>query len=150
MKETLRTAIAADSPGRELKEEVLARLKASGLDVTDISQCEEPYYLAAERVCQAVLEGEYDRGVLVSATGQDMNILANKFDGIRSALCFNSYTARLSRIDTRANILCLGAYGSAPEEAARTAEVFLTTRYYGNNQAGLKEIQRFDHENRKK
>ena len=140
----LKVFIASDGQGTELKENVYKALKETGSDITDVSAEKESGSETARRVCTAIQKGDCDRGILVSAAGQDMNIAANKMKGIRSAICFDSYTARLSRVDTKTNVLCLSSYGSGAQDAITVAKVFLTTAYYGNNKAGLLEFERFE------
>ena len=61
----------------------------------------------AAAVAEAVAEGRADRGILICGTGIGMCVAANKFKGIRAALCYNEVAAELSRRHNNANILCL-------------------------------------------
>jgi ribose 5-phosphate isomerase B len=56
-----------------------------------------------------VSRGEFGFGVLVCGTGIGLSIAANKFPGVRAALCLNEFMARAARGHNNANVLCLGA-----------------------------------------
>nr|AEW46848.1 ribose 5-phosphate isomerase B [Leishmania donovani] len=89
------------------------------------SSVDYPDYAA--QVCEAILKGEADTGILVCGTGIGMSIAANKFRGIRAALCYDHVTARLSRQHNNAHILCIGVRTSGPEIIRDIIETFLTT-----------------------
>ncbi|MDH5526363.1 MAG: ribose 5-phosphate isomerase B [Nitrospirota bacterium] len=59
-------------------------------------------------VAGGVSRGEAARGILICGTGIGMSIIANKFNGVRAALCHNDMTARMSREHNDANILVIG------------------------------------------
>jgi len=63
----------------------------------------------AIRVASAVSKGDYDRGILICATGIGMSIVANRFIGVRAALCNDLFSATLSRQHNDANILVMGS-----------------------------------------
>ena len=62
----------------------------------------------AAKVCQSVLENEGSKGILICGSGIGMSMAANKFDGIRAALCHNEYSAKMAREHNDANVICLG------------------------------------------
>lgn len=76
-------------------------------------QGEKPYCVdypdVAAAVAQAVSEGVVEKGVLICGTGIGMCITANKFRGVRAAVCYNEVAAELSRLHNDANILCISA-----------------------------------------
>ena len=105
--------MGADSAGFELKEHIKAKLIADGYDVTDHGayNSESSHYpvfasLVSESV-QKDLDGSY--GILICGTGIGMSMCANKHNGIRAALCSDTFSARMTRIHNNANLLCLGA-----------------------------------------
>ena len=105
--------IGADSAGYELKGKLIAHLTELGYDVTDCgcdstASCHYPEF--ASKVCKSVQEcpdGYF--GILVCGTGIGMSMCANKYKGIRAALCTDTYSARLTRQHNNANVICLGA-----------------------------------------
>lgn len=143
-----RIIIGCDTSGFPLKKAVVEALTADGYEVKDVG-CyneDEGYYLdAAEPVCKAVQSGEYDKGILVCGTGQGMNISANKFTGIRSALCYDLFTAKMSRADSDANVLCTGAWVVEPEKGVKMVRVWLSSDYYDpNNAYGINRMKEFE------
>jgi len=104
-------AIANDHGGYELKTKILSFLKEEGVEVIDLG-CDStdivryPYYAA--KVCKAILEGKADRGILICSTGIGMSIVANKYRGIRAALCDSSYQGEMTARHNKSNVLCLG------------------------------------------
>lgn len=103
--------IGNDHAGYEAKLQVLKILEARGISYTDLGTdstdiVRYPYYAA--RIDQAVLEGAADAGIAVCGTGIGISIAANKFKGIRAALCNDKTTARLARDNYDANVLCIG------------------------------------------
>lgn len=105
--------IGADSAGYGLKEEIKGHLASLGYEVCDCgpdsdASCHYPIY--ASKVCEEVLgdlEGNF--GILICGTGIGMSMCANKYNGIRAALCSDTFSARMTRIHNNANVLCLGA-----------------------------------------
>ncbi len=106
--------IGADSAGYEYKEELKAYLAEKGYTVLDMgadhgrSGTHYPEYaVKVARGVQADLEGAF--GILVCGTGIGMSMVANKFRGIRAAVCGDTFSARMTRMHNDANVLCMGA-----------------------------------------
>lgn len=105
--------IGADSAGYTLKEEIKAYLIGKGYDVTDCGtnsseSCHYPIF--ANAVCEKLkedLEGSF--GILICGTGIGMSMCANKHNGVRAALCSDTFSARMTRQHNDANLLCMGA-----------------------------------------
>ena len=127
--------IGADHGGFELKEECKASLEKAGeYTVTDrgvFSPQSSDYPNIAHKVAQAVSKGEYDRGVLICGSGIGMSIVANRYKGVRAALCHNLYMARMSRLHNNANILAMGARVLGVGLALEILELFLRTGFEG-------------------
>lgn len=139
-----RVVIGCDARGSRLAHLLLNSLQAEGVECTLAEPASGHYLEATTEVCRALRGGDAERGIVVSATGQDANIVANKHKGLRSAICFNPFSARLSRVDTRTNVLCLSSMGLDDASALAVATTWLTTSYYGNNVQGLADIASFD------
>ena len=106
-----RIAIGSDHGGWELKEHLKDFLRAQGFHVEDFglpTPERTDYPAIGIRVARSVSEGSIGRGILICGTGIGMSIIANKFPGVRAALCHDIYTARMSREHNNANILVLG------------------------------------------
>lgn len=144
----MRVIIGCDTSGYYLKERIIEELVTEGYEIKDVGcdNASEGYYLdAVEPVCMGVQSGAYERGILVCGTGQGMNISANKFSGIRSAICYNLFTAKMSRADSDANVLCTGAWVVNPAEGAEIVKVWLSSDYYEpNNAYGIQRLKEFE------
>ncbi len=103
--------IASDHAGIDVKKYVKELFEAMGHEVIDLgpnttNRVDYPDF--AEKVCVSVLSNEGSKGVLICGSGIGMSMAANKFDGIRAALCHNEYSAKMAREHNDANIICLG------------------------------------------
>lgn len=96
----------------------------------------------AAPVCKLVLDKKVELGVLICGTGNGMAISANKFRGIRAALCWNEEIARLARLHNDANILVLPARFLSEKEADRIFNVFMITNFEGGRH--IPRIQKLD------
>lgn len=130
----MRIAIGADHGGYQLKEEVISLLTELGYGVDDqgsFSEDSVDYPIFAERVCERILEGKADAGILICGTGIGMSIAANRHRKIRAALCHDDYTARMSREHNNANVLCLGARVTGVGVVTEIVRTWLKTEFAG-------------------
>ena len=103
--------IATDHAAFCIKEDVKKILTDLGNEVIDLGPSDETrvdYPDFAHKLCKKVLEDEGSFGVLICGTGIGMSLAANKHQGIRAALCHDSYTAQMARNHNDANVLCFG------------------------------------------
>ena len=108
----MRIALAADHAGYLLKDELKPRLSAQGHDVLDLgtdSPAPVDYPDSAEAVANAIRDGRAERGIIVCGSGAGVSIAANKFPGIRAAVCHDCYTAHQAVEHDDMNVLCIGA-----------------------------------------
>ncbi len=122
--------IGSDHAGFYLKEE----LKISFAGMTDVgTYSEEPvdYPDFAARVARAISSGEFKRGILICGSGVGMSIVANKFPGVRAALCTDADTARLSRMHNDSNVLVLAGRRTQAETAVEIVDIWLDTAFEG-------------------
>lgn len=127
-------AIGADHGGYYLKEEIMKHLEKRGVSFKDFGSFSDEaidYPTIAAPVAKAVSEGEYERAILVCGTGIGMSIAANKFKGIRAAVCGDTFSARFTRLHNDANILCLGARVTGGGLALDIVDLFLDTPFEG-------------------
>jgi ribose 5-phosphate isomerase B len=141
----MKLAAASDHAGFELKEELKASLESEGHTVEDFgcheaTSCDYPDY--AQKLCEAILSGTCERGVLICGTGLGMSYAANRHRGIRAALCMNTEMARLSRSHNDANVLVLGARLIEPSVARDMLRVWIDTPFEGGRH--LRRIQKLD------
>ena len=130
--------IGADSAGFPLKEELKKHLAELGYEVTDCgtdstASCHYPIFAAA--VCRNVLNDKGSLGILICGTGIGMSMCANKFKGIRAAVCSDTYSARLTRQHNDANVLCMGARVIGSCLAQDILDSFLGAEFLGERHA---------------
>ena len=126
--------IAADHGGYPLKEAIKRHLTEMGLIVTDIGTDDDhavDYPDFGSKAASAVSDGLFPRGILICGSGVGMSIVANRFPGVRAALCLDEESARLSRMHNDANILVLAGRKTDPETAFRIIRTWLTTPFEG-------------------
>ena len=140
-------AIACDHGGTLLKQQLMEQLHGMpGLEVLDlgvdgVESVDYPDY--AKQLCTAVLAGQAERGILVCGTGLGMSMAANRYPGIRAALCHDELTARLSRQHNNANVLVLGGRVTGSAVAAAMLEVWLQEPFAGGRHQ--RRIDLLDH-----
>lgn len=126
--------IASDHGGLELKESVKAYLEKRGIEVRDLGtdngdSVDYPDF--GERVGKAISTGEAEKGILICGTGIGMSIVANKFPGVRAALIWDDFTARMSKEHNNANIIVMGGRMLTAENANEMVGVWLDAHFEG-------------------
>ena len=132
----MRIAIAADHAGYEMKRDLASALRSKGHDVLDLgthSTVAVDYPDCAESVAVALRDGQAERGVIVCGSGAGVSIAANKFPGLRAAVCHDCYTARQAVEHDDMNVLCLGARVIGPALAGDLLEAFLGAAFSGED-----------------
>lgn len=126
-------AIGTDHGGFALKERVVRVIAALGHEVHDCGAMtldpgdDFPDY--AERVANALRGGRAERGILLCGSGVGISVAANKFPGVRAAICHDTYAARQGVEDDAMNVLCLGGRVIGPELAAELVTAFLGAQF---------------------
>ena len=126
--------IASDHGGLELKQAVVAHLRANGVDIEDLgvddtTSVDYPDYAAL--VAGPISSGSAEIGILICGTGIGMSIAANKFPGVRAALAHDLVTAQMAREHNNANILVLGGRVLEPELACQMVDIWLNSKFEG-------------------
>ena len=133
----MRIAFAADHAGAALKDDLLRRLEASGLEHEGVdlggdgSNPLDDYPDFASLIGYAVRDGDVDRGVLICGSGVGASVAANKIRGIRSAVCHDTYSAHQGVEHDDMNILTLGSRVIGAEPAWECVVAFLGARFSG-------------------
>ncbi|MDU2063814.1 MAG: ribose 5-phosphate isomerase B [Sporomusaceae bacterium] len=130
----MKIAIGSDHGGLRLKEELKARLEERQIEFHDFGAYTEEsvdYPDYAKAVAEAVVAGDYERGILICGTGIGISIAANKVKGIRAALCCDVFSAKMSREHNDANILALGERVTGPGLACMILDTWLDTPFAG-------------------
>jgi ribose 5-phosphate isomerase B len=128
-------AIGCDHAGHGLKREILKllhELRVGALDFGCASPDESVHYpLYGKKVVQAVLARPHSRGILICGTGLGMSIMANRFPGIRAALCHDIFSAMMSRRHNDANLLVMGGRVIGADLGKEIVRTWLGTPFDG-------------------
>ena len=128
----MKLAIAGDSAGEGLAKILADHLKSTH-EVSEISRTEagpDTFYAnLSDRVANEVLQGKYDRAILVCGTGIGVCIAANKVPGIRAALTHDTYSAERAALSNNAQIITMGARVIGSELAKAIADAFLAQTF---------------------
>lgn len=139
----MKLVIGSDHGGFSLKENLVSVLKEAGHDVADLgthSEAPVDYPDFAILVAAAVAGKEAERGIIVDGAGIGSSIVANKFPGVRAALCNDLYAARNCREHNDANVLTLGARVVGVGLAQEILKVFLSTTFASRHQPRIDKI----------
>ena len=127
-------ALGCDQAGYGLMQEVKKHLDERGLKYVDCGTYSEDsvdYPVYSKKVVKEILEGRCDRGILIGGTGIGISITANRYKGIRAALCGDCFSAEATRLHNDANILAMGARVVGPGLALKIVDTFLDTPFSG-------------------
>ena len=130
----MRAAIGCDHAGIGLKNEILPILEELAIEWKNFGTDSEEsvdYPDFGERVAEEISKGNFDRGILICGTGIGMSIVANKFPGIRAALCNDAYSAKMSRLHNDANVLILPGRVIDNEVAKIIVKIWFSTPFEG-------------------
>ncbi|MCR5262717.1 MAG: ribose 5-phosphate isomerase B [Clostridiales bacterium] len=131
-------AVGCDHGGYELKLEIIRHLEERGIKYRDFG-CDSTesvnYPIYAHAVCEAIQKEECACGILCCGTGIGMSMAANKHDGIRAAVCTDTFSARMTRLHNDCNCLCLGGRVLGFGLALDIVDLFLDTGFMGGRHA---------------
>ena len=137
-------ALGCDQGGYVLKEFIKIKLAESGYSVRDFGTYTADsvdYPDFAHPVASAVNNGQFPMAILICGSGNGVCMTANKYAGIRAALCWNTELAHLARLHNDANIICLPGRFISEKEALSAVMSFLTTEFEGGrHQARIEKI----------
>lgn len=128
----MKLAIGADHAGFPLKGPVVELLRSWGHTVNDLgtySAAPVDFPDIAKTVCDEVLAGRAQRGIMVCGTGVGASIAANKIRNIRAALCHDTFCAHQCVEHDNVNVLCMGAWIVGPKLAEEILTAFLHAKF---------------------
>ncbi|MDD5432689.1 MAG: ribose 5-phosphate isomerase B [Candidatus Omnitrophica bacterium] len=140
--------IASDHAGFGLKEKIRLYLEKKGFKAKDLGtysedRCDYPEF--ACNLAKAISEKKFKRGILICKSGIGNSIVANRFPGVRAALCYNKLSAQLSREHNDSNVLVLGAGFTSVEMAKKIVEVWLASKFQGGrHKRRLNQIKKIE------
>lgn len=134
----MKIGLGADHGGFRLKDEIKKHLQKKGYDTVDYGtnsseSVDYPDY--AQKVAEALLKGEVERGILVCGTGIGICIAANKVEGIRCASVSDTFSAKMSRAHNNCQMIALGERTIGVSLALELVEAFLSTEFEGERHA---------------
>lgn len=144
----MKIAIGSDHAGFRMKEYIKSVLHSQGFVFQDFGTYDEnsaDYPDIASPLAKSVESAVYPFGILICGSGNGMAITANKYSGIRAALCWNEEISSLARKHNDANIICLPARFIPFEEGADICRIFLSTGFEGGrHQARIDKISKIN------
>ena len=134
----MKIAITSDHGGNQLRKEIVQLLSERGLEYEDFGpktdeSVDYPDY--ASTVCEGVVGGRFDRGILICGTGIGMSIAANKIKGIRCALVHDVFSAKATRGHNDTNVLAMGERVIGAGLAREIVSAWLDTSFEGGRHA---------------
>jgi ribose 5-phosphate isomerase B len=147
--------IGCDNAAVQMKNMLIKFLESKGVTVENLGcdSADDPtnYPSIAKRVCNAIINSGFSKkGLLVCGTGIGMCISANKFKGIRAAVCHDNFSCERSVLSNNANVLCMGERVIGHELAKKIAGEWITLSFKdGSSTPKVKEILAIEEENLK-
>ena len=126
--------LGADHAGYRLKEFLKKHFDNKGIKYRDLGTHSEEsvdYPSYAFKVGKAVASEKNAKGILICGTGTGMVMAANRIKGIRAAVAYDAYSAKMARHDNDANVLCLRGRKINMKEQARIADIWLKSKFSG-------------------
>ena len=128
----MKIAIGCDHGGINLKPVLVKYLQEKNLEFVDFGTYtteSTDYNIYAEKVANAVANGECDKGIIICGTGIGVSIVANKVKGVRCAHCHDVFSAKMTRLHNDANVLAFGERVIGPGLMVEIVDAFLTTDF---------------------
>lgn len=126
-------ALTADHRGLELKERLKVIVAEWGHEVLDLGahtyDADDDYPDFAVRIAKAIQAGDAERGIAVCGSGVGLSVAANRFAGVRAAVCHDAYSAGQGVEHDDMNVLCLGAMIVGQELATVLTKTFLAAQF---------------------
>ncbi len=132
-------AVGGDHAGFDYKDQLFDFLKDQGCAIKDCgtySADSVDYPDFAHPVANAVESGEVSWGLLLCGSANGVAITANKHQGIRAGLAWNTEVAKLVRQHNDANVICLPVRFISLDEAKACLQTFIDTEFGGGRHAG--------------
>lgn len=145
-------ALGCDHGGYDLMQEVIAYLDSKGIAYKNFgcysSKESVDYPEYGRAVAKSILDGECEKGILICGTGIGISIAANRYKGIRAALCSDCFSAEATRLHNDANILAMGGRVLGPGLAVKIVDTFLNTEFSGDERHArrISKIEEYERE----
>lgn len=145
----MKIAFGSDPNAAGLKNILMEYTQSLGHEVTDLGSDDVIYANVGFAVAEAVVAGEYDRGVVICGTGIGISISANKVKGAHCALVTNAYQAERAQLSNNANLIALGSQVTGSELAKLLVRTYLANQFDPNSRSKPKVDRICDYEDSK-
>jgi ribose 5-phosphate isomerase B len=140
--------VSSDHAGYEMKELVKEYLIGRGVSVEDVSSEKldplDDYPVSAFKLAQKISNKEFGKGILLCGSGIGASIAANRYRGVRAALCTSVELARLSRLHNDANVLVIGGRTTSLETVKEMIDTWLSQQFEGGrHQRRIDQLNQF-------
>lgn len=141
----MKIAVASDHAGFRFKSLIAAHLRQAGHEVVDFGTASTEAVDYADFVrpaAAAVAGGQCELGVVIGGSGNGEAMAANRYPGVRCAVCWNEESARLARAHNDANMIALGERMMSHDLALRIVDLWLATEFEGGRH--VERIRKID------
>ncbi len=143
----MRVAIGVDHRGFAVKDDLIDLLAAAGHEVLDLGtdsdeSVDYPNFAAA--VGRAIVDGQATRGIVVCGSGVGACVAANKIDGVRAAICHDTYSAHQGVEHDNMNLLCLGSDIVGLSLIAEVVRVFLGATFADSEERYVRRLRKVE------
>lgn len=130
----MKLAIGGDHAGFQLKSKFIQEIEKLGHEIKDFGpysedSCDYPDF--AHPVAKGVQDKTFDLGILICGSGNGVNMVANKYSDVRSALCWEPELAKMAKEHNNSNILAIPARYISEEKALEILKMYLSTPFEG-------------------
>lgn len=146
----MKIGLASDHGGVRLKKKIMDHLSGKGYEVSDYGTTSTESVDYPDHIklpCLDLVNGKIEKAIVVCGSGVGASITANKIRGIRCALCFDLYTAEMSRLHNDSNVLALGERNVDGTLALNIVDRWLETEFEGGRHIKrLEKIKKIEDE----
>ena len=130
----MKIAIASDHGGFEAKDALIKHFADKNINLINLGtdstdSVDYPDY--ADKMAEYILNEKADLGILICGTGVGISIAANRHKGIRAALLYNEFVAKMAKQHNNANVLVFGGRTMPVDDVIKYIDTFLQTEYEG-------------------
>ena len=131
----MKIAIASDHGGFEMKNALMQYFNNKDINISDLGthsadSVDYPDY--AHKMAEYIIAKKADLGILICGTGVGISIAANRHKGIRAALLYNEFVAKMAKAHNNANIIVFGGRTMQIDDVIKYCDIFLNTTFEGN------------------
>ena len=130
----MKIGLACDHAGYEFKEQLKTYLSSKGNEINDygcysLESVDYPDF--AHKLAESIESNDSELGIQFCGTGNGINMSANKHQGIRAALCWNTHIAEQARLHNNANVLTMPARHLKWDEVEKIVDTSPNTKFEG-------------------